>query len=242
MKEVIIYAMGASRFLCPYDAEVWGCNQSYYPISEFRGRLDKVFLAHTQVYKDGEPLFDWDTFNKLAERGVEIINTHRIKRLRSKLYPFKRICKKFDTDYFSDTIAYMVAYAIDQATTKDLKLKYPLKLKLYGVDMLSEHEYSEEKGGIEFWLGLAKGLGIKYEIAKGSALLRTITGVPYGIRIPKVKEKPPNFSSIEGQSTDGRHWIEGEIRLELKEKIQTPKIDDLLIKVRMPNDSSKKSD
>lgn len=188
-RDLIILAMGPSRGLCPFDAETWGINQGYIQVGEMRGRLDKMFIAHSQVYSpDGNPYFNWEQINSLVDAGIEVINTHKVKGLKSKLFPFNRIVRKFDVNFFSDGICYMLVYALDQATYYDkreqkLKLRYPLKLRLYGVDMLDKDEYGTEKGGIEFWLGYAKGLGVKVEIAIGSTLLTTVTGQPYGKRL-----------------------------------------------------------
>jgi hypothetical protein len=117
-KDIIILGMGPSRNECDYDADyVYSCNTGYRQIAEQSGKVSHIFLAHTQVkHKNGEKYFNWDEFNTLAQAGVQIFNIHKIKGLTSKMYPLKRISKKFNTEYFSDTIAYMVAFAIDYAT------------------------------------------------------------------------------------------------------------------------------
>ena|SRR3990167_183426 len=184
---LIILAQGPTRIQCPFDAETWGLNNGYRQVREQKGHLDKLFLAHTQVKVKNdkgelENRFDWDEMNNL---GVEIINTHKVKGLNSKIYPMKRITKKLGCDYYSDTICYMVAYAIDRMTRiKDgrLLLKEPSHIRIYGADMLTEDEYEKERGGIEYWIGFARGLGIKVDIARGSALCRNFNGKPYGTR------------------------------------------------------------
>lgn len=176
--------MGPSRVECPYDTEVWALNNGYKQVRDTGGHLDKLFLAHTQVKdSDGNDIFNWEEINKL---GVEVINTHRVKGLKSKLFPMKRIVRKFGCDYFSDTICYQLAYAIDSVTTRDksgkISLRTPLHVKVYGADMHTEDEYDTEKGGIEYWVGYARGLGITVEIANGSLVCKTMSGRPYGAR------------------------------------------------------------
>ncbi len=186
MRELIILAMGTSRNLCPYDAEVWGVNNGYKQVKEAKGHLDKLFLAHTQTKDaEGNNIFNWEEINKL---GIDVINTHRVKGLKSRLYPMRRVVRKLGCDYFSDTICYMLVYAIDQATYKEgdsIKLKYPICIRLYGADMNTPDEYATEKGGIEYWIGFARGLGIKVIISDGSMLCKTLTGKPYGVTIGK---------------------------------------------------------
>jgi hypothetical protein len=194
-KELIILAMGPSRGQCPFDAEVWSLNMSYEQMAALDGRIDKIFLAHKQVYhpETKKPYFDWD---KMGACSTEIINTHKIKGVKAKIFPMKRIIKKFGTDYFSNTVCYMIAYALDKSTREvnghlELKEGAYTKLRLYGVDMQQKDEYQWEKPGIEFWLGIAKGLGIDYTVSLGSALFDTITGKPYGVKPYVLKDIDP---------------------------------------------------
>lgn len=181
IKELIILGMGPSAWLCPFDTEVWGLNMGWKLVQQDGHKLDKLFLAHKQVYsKEGNPFFDWEEINK---QEIDVVSLHRVRGLKATVFPLKRISEKFQTNYFSDTVCYMIAYAIDKSTDNELKLKEDAytKLRLYGVDMLEEEEYRHEKGGIEFWLGLAKGIGIGCEISPTSEVLSTITGKPYGL-------------------------------------------------------------
>ena len=94
-----------------------------------------------------------------------------------------KIVAKFGCDYFSNTLCYMIAYALHQATyTRKGKviLKYPFKLRLYGCDMRDTGEYALEKGGVEYWIGYARGLGVIVENTSFSVLCKTVTYAPYG--------------------------------------------------------------
>lgn len=206
-RSLIIVGMGKSRSLCTFDAdEVWTVNNGFRQINmEFDGRvahIEKIFLAHTQViHPNGNyEVFDWNEMNRYADTyDIEIINTHRVKGLNSKLYPIQRISDKFDAHmFFSDTIAYMVAYALDLSTTgsvqkRNLKLKDNAftTIKFFGVDMMQDDEYMHEKGGIEFFIGVAKGLCIDFFICEGGTLLTTVTGKPYGQKYFNLKDIDP---------------------------------------------------
>lgn len=181
-RSLILLGMGPSAWQCPYDAETWGLNMGY----QIGQKLDKLFIVHTQVYSpEGNPYFNWEDMSK---QGFEIISLHRIKGLNSTLFPLKRIARKFQTEYFSCTISYMLAYALDKCTTPDLKLRADRpysKFRLYGIDMLAMEERAWEKGSIEFWIGLARGLGIPVTNTQGSQVLNTNTGKPYGFKLSK---------------------------------------------------------
>lgn len=195
MKDVIILGMAPSRKDCTWDAPIYACNNSYRQISVLNGRLDKVFLAHTQVTdKEGDTVFDWEEMNRLVDLGVEIFNTHHVEGLKSKLYPLDIIVDKLGRNYFSDTICYMVAYVLHEWTTRINGNLYltedcPHRIRFYGVDMKTEDEYNTEKGGVEYWIGRAEGLGIEVWIHPGSELLKTVTGYPYGTDMVEITEK-----------------------------------------------------
>ena len=209
--ELIILGMGSTRKSCPFnnkDVPRWSCNPGYIQIAEMSGYLTKVFMAHGQhdrpAYNKKDNTFShWvkayniEQMNLLTEHGVEILNIHRIKGLKHKMYPLKRIDQKFKSDgFFSNTICYMLAYALDQSTkVVDGKLQLKPdgfhKIRIFGVDMLTKDEYELEKGGIEFWIGYAKGLGIDVEICPGSAVTKTCTGQPYGMKLAVLKDIDP---------------------------------------------------
>lgn len=208
-KDIIILAMGPGRGACPFDAEVWALNQGYLQIAQMRGHINKLFLAHTQVYsKSGNPYFDWDELNYMAEHGVEIINTHRVKKLKMTLFPRETIKKRFGIYYFEDTICYMIAYALYLYTKVNKKtgkpyLSQPLRLRLYGVDIQDNHEYGHEKPGIEFWLGYAMGLGAEITTTIASTLLTHDCGLPYGDTMPPEEYDPTNIlGTFNTQSID----------------------------------------
>lgn len=197
--------MGTTRDQCPYDTEVWSVNMGYQQIATIHGRIDKIFMVHGQVYtKEGKPYFDWEHFRLLAENGCELFNIHYVKGVPFKKYPLRRIIEKFDFSYFSDTICYMIAYALYKNTKRDketgkLTLTCPLKLRLYGCDMWELGEYADEKGGIEAWLSFALGVGAEVVISKGSSLFLTATGIPYGIDFPKKHYYDP-FNLLKGMN------------------------------------------
>lgn len=178
--------MGPSHVECPYDAEVWSCNTGYFQIAHKHGHINKIFIAHKQVIKKGKAVFNWEHFNQLRELGVETVSLHKIDGLNYTRFPLGYISKKFGCDYFSDTICYMLAYALHEATKpiKEppyVKLKYPFRISMYGIDMRETGEYGFEKGGVEYWIGFMRGLGVEFQNTVFSTLLKTVTFKPYGL-------------------------------------------------------------
>jgi hypothetical protein len=184
-KSVIIYGLGASRAFCPFDDEVWAVNTAYAPIYQARGRLDKLFLGHdlqpypTLVGQDmavrGFRYEDWG-WNYIASlsRYIDVIAFRKVPNVKVRIYPRRRIIDKFQTEFFTDTFCYMIAYAIDKNYTD---------IRIYGIDMNDKEEYCWEKGGIEYWIGYARGKGIKVWVHPLSNLCKMTTEIPYGTRV-----------------------------------------------------------
>ncbi|KKN00332.1 hypothetical protein LCGC14_1138870 [marine sediment metagenome] len=164
MKELIILGLGPTRVLCPYDKETWGVNLVY----RVAKRLDRLFIFD-ELY-EGRKDFSLEDLRKLK---CPIMH----KRLRPDLnlnlevYPIHEIIKKFNDDYFTNAICYMIAYA--------LYLGYE-KIDLYGIDHIIHQGYVMEKGGVEHWVGVAAGRGVEVMIPYGSALCKTKDGKLYG--------------------------------------------------------------
>jgi len=224
-REIAILAMGPSRGQCPYDSEVYSLNMGYQQIAHVHGKVSKIFMVHKQVISPtGTVYFDWSEFHQLHNAGCELWNIHDVPCERCGIpvpfnkYPLDYIIDKFNLGYFSDTVCYMVAFALNECTkgnSKDgtLKLKYPLRLRFYGVDLLDPEEYGQEKGGVECWIGYALGLGVDVKISSGSTLLLTHNGAPYGIDAPDFKKMDP-YTVL----TDGERMTEEEFQ-ENKDKI-----------------------
>lgn len=73
----------------------------------------------------------------------------------SEAFPLEECVKEFGMPYMTNTIAYMIFYAL---------LKGAKEIELYGVNQAGSHEYTVERGGVEYALGIAVGRGIKVTI------------------------------------------------------------------------------
>lgn len=77
--------------------------------------------------------------------------------------------------YFTSSIGYMLAMAIAEGRNAQFE---PMDetavgwIGLYGIDLASDTEYGEQRPNAEYFIGLARGLGIEVVVAEGSALLK----------------------------------------------------------------------
>lgn len=87
-------------------------------------------------------------------------------------FPLEHLCGRFDR-YFTSSIGMMLAWAIDQGYTW---------IGLYGIDLASDVEYIGQRPNAEYFVGLARGMGLTVVIPETSALLKA--GHLYGYEKP----------------------------------------------------------
>lgn len=157
MKQVIILGYGPSMELCPYDCEVWGINDVY----KYEGvkRVDKLFSFN--------PPHEIPWLDELRKKKYTVVSWQDYATER---YPLEEIIDFFRVDYFSCSLSYMVALAIYRG--------YEV-IRFYGAGM-GAARYLAQKGGVEFWLGVAIGRGIEIYSSPETHLLKTVTGNRYG--------------------------------------------------------------
>ena len=166
-----IMAKGPGFLDCPgsnpdADYEVWGLNDA--PLYK---KIDVLFNMH-DLTKQPPP-------NKLcmvvAEQDkVPLITLKKHEWLsNTKKYPFKTIVKKFlsghmvgsqPLQYFSSSICYMLAMAIHKDATE---------IHLWGATYFTDQrDHQLERAGVEFWLGISIGRGIKVHVHGPTTILK----------------------------------------------------------------------
>ena len=161
IKYVIILGKAVTGKECPFDAdEVWGVNNVADQPEFADKKIDKLFAFdlldkdYTDLMKVHAPICSWQEYGDIK-------------------YPFEEVKARFKTEYFTNTVSYMIAYAIYLGVER---------LGIYGVDVAFGAPYAQEMRGVEYWIGRAAEMGIKIEVPVQSHLLRTISGVVYGVK------------------------------------------------------------
>ena len=185
LKELIILGNGPSRVECRYHCETWGVNGGY----SFAKRLDKLFMTDSL---EGEVLDEEYNVEKLLEFNGNLVLAKYFPvfdglNIPFEIYPIDEVLTKFPTRFHSNTITYMIAYAL--LHTKSIQgPDDPMpkvvdgynRIYLYGIDMMSNTSYVQEKGGVEFWMGIALGMGVEVVNTRNSATGKTWDGKMYG--------------------------------------------------------------
>jgi len=167
--KVAIVGFGETKDQAPFDdksVEIWGLNDLYDSIP----RWDRWFDIH-----------DWETISDVKQNRSKTVRTEKYKEMTCPIYlmekwegipnavkyPLKEIQDKFcggGKGYFTNQVSYMIAFALYEGADE---------IGLYGVDMLIDTEYSIQRPSVEYWLGIAAGMGKRVLIPSGSTLLKT---------------------------------------------------------------------
>ena len=166
MKSITIVGGGPSQYRCPNsfnDGEIWGINSLAVGYENIK--IDRVFLLHdvlTEVL-----IQEHSIIGKLNDMGVPVNTAGPAPVFENNIqYPIADVMKEFGAGFFLNTMAYMIAFAIMQK---------PKEIHLYGVDMRPDSGYEwhkQERGCVEFWIGVAIGRKIKVLLPPESFLLK----------------------------------------------------------------------
>ena len=144
------------------EVELWALNEAYVTLQRPAARW---FQLHQRV----EGQFDMqrpgggavhEDFLRNCPVPVYMIDKDPMVPT-SVRYPLEELLDEFG-HYFTSTMAYMVALAIHEGCDE---------LRIYGVALDKGIEYVEQKAGMEYFLGIAKGRGIKVVLPTQSPLL-----------------------------------------------------------------------
>lgn len=92
--------------------------------------------------------------------------------------PYGYLKKKYGPYFWTSTVAYMQAMAIETLGPRAL-MGEEVYLGFWGVDMAASEEYAYQRPGCQHWVGLAMSLGIQVVLPQESDLMRPQT--MYGI-------------------------------------------------------------
>lgn len=114
----------------------------------------------------------------MQEHYPQIPASVRWPREEINAWTVERFGGSSEIDYFTSTPGEMVAHAVFLGAEE---------IGLYGVDLLQDEEYAYQRPGCEYWLGVARGLGIKVTVPKASVLLKA--NYVYGYTEPPTDAK-----------------------------------------------------
>lgn len=145
LKSVNIIGRGKGWENAPLDEYSWGIT-----LTNLNRRVDLVIDMN--VYDDGR----WgEQERQLWLKSRKQAREDQIPYIDLSNYPIDLITDYFQVDYFTGTTEYALALAIYEQYTS---------INLYGVNATTGTDYIHQKAGIEFWIGMAMGRGIKVKV------------------------------------------------------------------------------
>jgi hypothetical protein len=141
------------------EFEIWGLNQG---AQNCKRRADRWFEMHSPEFTADlrDPAYiPWLRDLTIPVYMIEVQDEYPT----SMRYPIEDAIHFAGRDYFTSSIAYMLALAAMEGFEE---------IHLYGINLAIGDEYFYEKPCAEWWLGLLEGKGIKVFVPRASSLLK----------------------------------------------------------------------
>jgi hypothetical protein len=169
-RNIAIVGTGDGWQECPFDRESWVIAKSIMMKTPPK-RIDMMFnmdpldeMASFDKHSRFRAVYTKEEFIKrINEIGVPFVTSKAHPDVKRSLeFPLKEVFRKYGVMYFTNTISFMIAYAMYLGVDS---------IEFWGVNQAGAMEYLTERKGVEFWLGLAAGTGVRIEIKGNSPLL-----------------------------------------------------------------------
>lgn len=186
MKIGILGSAPSSLTLAPFGDpswKMWGCSPGVYPVAP---RTEAWFELHRWepgvLGKPGtqKPWFSPEYVAWMAQHPCVWMYQAVPEIPGSRALPVDDLVKKYGSYFFTSSIAFMIACAIEDILGERAKVESgqhistgaPDEIGLWGVDMAANEEYGYQRAGCQHFLLLAADLGISIVVPPESDLLR----------------------------------------------------------------------
>jgi hypothetical protein len=153
-RKVILLGKGEGFQNVPQDTEkeIWGLNGLLFADI----KLDRIFMMDIIDEMPSVVSGLWElpqVIERCNELRIPLVSPYKYDEiLTSEAFPIEDAIREFGQPYFNNTIAFMICYAL---------LRGVDEIELYGINQASGTEYFYEKGCVEYWLGIATGMGVR---------------------------------------------------------------------------------
>jgi len=151
--KIAIVGFAPTWVKAPFDDpefEIWACNEFYM----LKKRIDMLFELHPRHELENKDR-NKEHVKALGELKCPILMQKHFDDIPLSIpFPKDYIVEKYGT-YFTNTISWQIALAIDLGFQE---------IHLYGINMANDEEYKSQRPSVEYFVGLARGKGIKVVI------------------------------------------------------------------------------
>jgi len=246
MSKIAIVGTTSSLQDAPYKDEsweIWGINGAYTVMP----RWDKWFDMHSMEILKANHQPAYFDFLKKAGNNLTLNKTYE-EYPEARVFPYQGLVEKHGR-YFTNTIAWLIALAIEQE---------PEEIGIWGVNMAQDTEYAHQRPCCEYFLGMAKGLGITLNIPKASELLKA--SYLYGVEdtpdfIAKLPDKERELRNFYNEAcneleikTGNINYVNGYIQAQnefmtfLDDKVKGKKLRETINGYKVSKDNSMKKE
>ncbi len=182
-------SIGLAPFSDPSFA-IWACSPGAYP---HLARVDAFFELHRVEFGEvgkphtQKPWFSPEYVQWMGKQTCPIWMREPVPQIpTSRALPIERLTMAFGNLWWTSSIAYMLAMAIEAIIEErktplgtDGKARPPDAIALFGVDMSATEEYGFQRAGCQRFLEIAGTLGIEIMVPPESDLMRPMPA--YGL-------------------------------------------------------------
>ena len=171
-KEITLLGQGPSMHSCPFNTETWAAltvlgleGWEDKPISKAfcfdkPDRKENEARGLVVARRRGIPVIGWAWLCRMGETETEQFVTEH--------FPLREMFNRFDTHYYKNDATFMIALAL---------MRGYKKLHLYGIDQGGgpkdiELVYIMARPFVMYWLGIATGMGVEWDLGPDCLLLR----------------------------------------------------------------------
>lgn len=166
-KKVCIMGFAPSWTKTPFENpefEIWSLNEAYELLKQVpngKGGADRWFEIHSP-HSPSKNKPKHHAF--LANCNIPLYMWQHFPEFPTSIpYPLQQVVERFGSKYFTNSISYMVALSLLEGFEE---------IWITGVDMACDSEYQTQRASVEWWIGLAQGMGVKVYIPDDSDLLK----------------------------------------------------------------------
>jgi len=188
-KIAVLGTAASSLELAPFNDQsfaIWACSPGAYPVCA-KNRSDVWFEPHrwlpTAPGKLGaagtKPWFSPEFHAFLKAHKGPVFMTEKHEDIPTSVpIPYAELRAKYGPYFWTSTLAYMIAMAIDDLMPR-AQAGEQVAIGLWGVDMAANEEWAYQRPGCQHFIGLAMSVGINVILPEETDLMRPPT--MYGI-------------------------------------------------------------
>lgn len=207
-KKICIVGFAPGKEDAPFDDpsfEFWGVNEMY--MAKDVKKIDVLFELHDYKWIcEGKRYKDHIKWLQDQREIPLLMQKHFDDIPNSVPFPRREIEEEFGA-YFTNTISWEIALAIKIGAEE---------IHIYGVNMATDIEYQSQRPSCEYYIGLARGKGIKVYLPPESDLLKAFYS--YGFEDGELSYMSQRLQKMEAEQAAKRQMFDNQINSGLIER------------------------